>query len=200
MAEEIDTIGAEMSATMKTVLQLATLVALRTRERGQKEAEARVKLTQAKIKEAKELQARQTREAKAKDPRNLELQQMIARNGVVLEKDRGDQKRDRAETGRMTARAEADRMEANRLETDKQKIQITEQPPLEFDSAERRTALALHLAELGVEPELIEVRMLAEMAQGQPSIESALAPIEGPTPMKPVRERDARGRERGRER
>lgn len=41
-------------------------------------------------------------------------------------------------------------------------------PPLEFDSAERRTALAMHLAELGVEPELIEIRMLCELAQAQP--------------------------------
>lgn len=73
-------------------------------------------------------------------------------------------------------------------------------PPLEFDSVERRTALAMHLAELGVEPELIEVRMLCELAQAQPPVEAARMPIEGPTKMRPHRELDERGRDRDRSR
>ena len=85
MSEELDDIGAETAAMMKTMLQIATLVALRTRERGQKEAEARVKVTEARIKEARELQVREARDAKAKDPRNAklisasELHQQVAR-------------------------------------------------------------------------------------------------------------------------
>lgn len=76
--------------------------------------------------------------------------------------------------------------------------------PLEFDSVERRTALAMHLAELGVEPELIAVRMLCELAQAQPPVEAARMPVEGPIPMRPRHddphlERDRnRRQERGR--
>uniref|UniRef100_UPI0024556446 hypothetical protein n=1 Tax=Nocardia farcinica TaxID=37329 RepID=UPI0024556446 len=92
MSEELDDIGRETAAVMKTMLQLATLVALRTRERGQKEAEARAKLTEARMKEAKELQIREARESKAKDPRNLELARMVEKStsvkGISLEKDR----------------------------------------------------------------------------------------------------------------
>lgn len=77
MSEELDDIGRETAAMVKTMLQLATLVALRARERGQKEAEARVKVTEARNKEARELQIREARDAKAKDPRNLELARMV---------------------------------------------------------------------------------------------------------------------------
>lgn len=79
MSEELDDIGRETAAMMKTMLQIATLVALKTRERGQKEAEARAKLTEAKIKEAREAQIREARESKSKDPRNIELAQMVSR-------------------------------------------------------------------------------------------------------------------------
>jgi hypothetical protein len=204
MAEhDMDAIGAEAAAMMKTMLQLATLVALRTRERGQKEAEQRVKVTQARAKEANELAARQVRESKARDPRNVEIQRMIERTGVVLSKnrstlDRENQTieaqqqqlgRDQADFNRMSAAAEAQRIEADRLVGEQGLVQVMDRDEsasvLQFDSAERRMALALELAELGVEPELIEVRMLAEMAQGKPPIDAAREPINGPTPMGP---------------
>jgi hypothetical protein len=211
MAEhDMDAIGAEASAMMKTMLQLATLVALRTRERGQKEAEQRVKVTQARLKEAKELTARQVRESKARDPRNLELQRMIERSGVVLTKDRAALRRDNQELeresrelgreqGDLTMMAVGVEAQRNEVERELGTVTLMERPTMEFDSPERRLALALELAELGVEPELIEVRMLAEMAQGRPLVDAAREPITGPTPMAPVRDLDLT-RERYRER
>lgn len=213
MAEhDMDAIGAEAAAMMKTMLQLATLVALRTRERGQKEAEQRVKVTQARLKEAKELTARQVRESKARDPRNVELQHMMERTGVVLSKNRAEVDRERndltvqreqlgreeAQVGMMVAGIASERSEVEREIADPSMVGSA-RPAMEFDSPERRMALALELAELGVEPELIEVRMLTEMAQGRPLIDAAREPITGAAEMSPSRAADE-GRERLRDR
>ncbi|MGK8523107.1 hypothetical protein ACRS6B_16800 [Nocardia asteroides] len=183
MSEELDDIGRETAAMMRTMLQLATLVALRTRERGQKEAEARVKLTEARIKEAKELQLREARDAKAKDPRNTELARLIekplAEKGVSLEKDR------------FSAQAEAGRMAANAAATAK--------PAMRYDSAERRMAIAAHLAKMGVAPELAAVRMLIEVGQAQPPGEAVRTrPGEAPAVTRGGREQESRGLERTR--
>ncbi|MEU1544182.1 MULTISPECIES: hypothetical protein [Nocardia] len=180
MSEELDDIGRETAAMMRTMLQLATLVALRTRERGQKEAEARVKLTEARLKEAKELQLREARDAKAKDPRNTELARLIekpiADKGVSLEKDR------------FSAQAEASRMAAN----------AAAKPALQYDSQERRMAIAAHLAKMGVAPELAAVRMLIEVGQAQPPGEAVRSrPDEAPSVTR-AREQESRGLERTR--
>ncbi|MET9024460.1 MULTISPECIES: hypothetical protein [Nocardia] len=182
MSEELDDIGRETAAMMRTMLQLATLVALRTRERGQKEAEARVKLTEARIKEAKELQLREARDAKAKDPRNTELARLIEKpipeKGVSLEKDR------------FSAQAEASRMAANAAAA---------KPALQYDSQERRMAIAAHLAKMGVAPELAAVRMLIEVGQAQPPGEAVRTrPGEAPAVTRAGREQDPRGLERTR--
>ncbi|WP_174187187.1 hypothetical protein [Nocardia barduliensis] len=182
MSEELDDIGRETAAMMRTMLQLATLVALRTRERGQKEAEARAKLTEARIKEAKELQIREARDAKAKDPRNTELARLIekpiAEKGVSLEKDR------------FSAQAEASRMAANAA--------VGAKPAMQYDSAERRMAIAAHLAKMGVAPELAAVRMLIEVGQAQPPGEAVRSrPDEAPSVTR-ARELDSRGLERTR--
>ncbi|WP_039798969.1 hypothetical protein [Nocardia araoensis] len=181
MSEELDDIGRETAAMMRTMLQLATLVALRTRERGQKEAEARVKLTEARIKEAKELQLREARDAKAKDPRNAELARLIEKpipeKGVSLEKDR------------FSAQAEASRMAAN----------AASKPALQYDSQERRMAIAAHLAKMGVAPELAAVRMLIEVGQAQPPGEAVRTrPGEAPAVTRAGREQESRGLERTR--
>ncbi|BDT98889.1 hypothetical protein IU427_01680 [Nocardia beijingensis] len=180
MSEELDDIGRETAAMMRTMLQLATLVALRTRERGQKEAEARVKLTEARIKEAKELQLREARDAKAKDPRNTELARLIEKpipeKGVSLEKDR------------FSAQAEASRMAAN----------AAAKPALQYDSQERRMAIAAHLAKMGVAPELAAVRMLIEVGQAQPPGEAVRSrPDQAPSVTR-AREQESRGLERTR--
>ncbi|MFE7742389.1 hypothetical protein [Nocardia sp. NPDC057455] len=180
MSEELDDIGRETAAMMRTMLQLATLVALRTRERGQKEAEARVKLTEARLKEAKELQLREARDAKAKDPRNTELARLIekplAEKGVSLEKDR------------FSAQAEASRMAAN----------AAAKPAMQYDSQERRMAIAAHLAKMGVAPELAAVRMLIEVGQAQPPGEAVRTrPDEAPSVTR-AREQESRGLERTR--
>ncbi|WP_433526468.1 hypothetical protein ACQPZ2_17255 [Nocardia pseudovaccinii] len=184
MSEELDDIGRETAAMMKTMLQIATLVALRTRERGQKEAEARVKVTEARIKEARELQIREARDAKAKDPRNLELARMVEKSvpaqGISLEKDR------------FSAQAEASRMAATASAQSK--------PLVRYDSQERRQAIAAHLARIGIAPELAAVRMLIEVGQGQPPEEAVRIRDEAARAAAARgREQDARGLERVRQ-
>ena len=71
----LDTVGKEAGNVFRSLLGVATLAALKMRERGQREAEAKVKVTEEKIKEAHELQLREARHAKAIDPRNAELTQ-----------------------------------------------------------------------------------------------------------------------------
>ncbi|MGW0251419.1 hypothetical protein ACWDYH_32805 [Nocardia goodfellowii] len=184
MSEELDDIGRETAAMMKTMLQLATLVALRTRERGQKEAEARVKLTEARMKEARELQIREARDSKAKDPRNVELARMVEKGapakGISLEKDR------------FSAQAEATRMAAT--------ASAAKQPLVRYDSQERRQAIAAHLSRLGVAPELAAVRMLIEVGQAQPPEEAVRKRNEEARAMAARgREPEARGLERVRQ-
>ncbi|MFC4126877.1 hypothetical protein [Nocardia rhizosphaerae] len=151
---ELDDIGSETSAMMRTMLQMATLVALKSREHGQKEAEARAKAVEAKMKEARELQVREARDLKAKDPRNIELVQMMSlgnkatqSRGLSLEKDPTSPFASAAAASSATATA-------------------TQAPQLGYDSVERRAAIAAHLERAGVAPELAQVRMLVEMGQG----------------------------------
>ncbi|WP_107658000.1 hypothetical protein [Nocardia suismassiliense] len=183
MSEELDDIGRETAAMMRTMLQLATLVALRTRERGQKEAEARVKVTEARMKEAREMQIREARDSKAKDPRNTELARMIEKpipeRGVSLEKDR------------FTAQAEATRMAGIAAAAHTK-------PVLQYDSPERRMAIAAHLAKMGVAPELAAVRMLIEVGQAQPPIEAVRTRPEEAPAVTRAREQESRGLERTR--
>ncbi|MFQ6397140.1 hypothetical protein ACLMAJ_27225 [Nocardia sp. KC 131] len=184
MSEELDDIGRETAAMMRTMLQLATLVALRTRERGQKEAEARVKVTEARAKEARELQIREARDSKAKDPRNLELARMVENpvpaKGISLEKDR------------FAAQAEASRMAAT--------ASAMAKPLVRYDSAERRTAIAAHLARIGIAPELAAVRMLIEVGQAQPPEEAVrVRSEEARATATRGREQESRGLERVRQ-
>lgn len=76
----LDTVGKEAGNVFRSLLGVATLAALKMRERGQREAEAKVKVTEEKIKEAHELQLREARHAKAVDPRNAELIQSVGQN------------------------------------------------------------------------------------------------------------------------
>ncbi|MET8654993.1 hypothetical protein [Nocardia aurea] len=183
MSGELDDIAKETGAMMRTMLQLATLVALRTRERGQKEAEARVKVTEARIKEARELQVREARDAKAKDPRNLELARMMEMPvptqslGISLEKDRFPSTAAPSGSG-STASGTSQ---------------------IRYDSAERRGAIAAHLTRIGVSPELAAVRMLVEVGQAQPVQEAARARSKEPPELVLAREQElARGLERTR--
>ncbi|WP_216899005.1 hypothetical protein [Nocardia alni] len=183
MAEELDDIGRETAAIMRQMLQLATLVALRTRERGQKEAEARVKVTESRIKEARELQLRESRESKARDPRNSELSRMLERppleKGVSLEKDSFSE---HASTARSAAQAAA-----------------SSRAPIRYDSTERRSALAQHLSRIGVAPELAAVRMLMEVGQAQPASEAVRTLPDETRRLAQSRELEGRGLARVRE-
>ncbi|MCC3312771.1 hypothetical protein [Nocardia africana] len=186
MAEELDDIGRETAALMRQMLQLATLVALRTRERGQREAEARVKVTQERVKETRERLLREAREAKAKDPRNLELARMLERpaleRGISLEKDRLEHSR-MARGARAAERQKARERELTR-----------------YDSPERRQALAAHLSRVGVAPELAAVRMLMDVSQAQPPQAAVRTRPEEPPRVTRAREHDERMRERERNR
>ncbi|MEV6097517.1 hypothetical protein [Nocardia sp. NPDC051981] len=181
MAEELDDIGRETAAMMRQMLQLATLVALRTRERGQKEAEARVRVTEARQKEGRERRLREAADAKARDPRNRELSRILERptreRGVSLEKDR------------FSAQAEASRMAA----------QQAGRGSVRYDSVERRTALAQHLSRMGISPELQSVRLLMEVGQAQ-SAQDAVRLREQEAAQRRVREQEAHERERERAR
>lgn len=199
MSEELDDMGRETAAMMKTMLQIATLVALKSREKGQREAEARVKVTQEKAKEAREVQVREARDAKSKDPRNLELAQMVSTptpektpaaavqreagpyRGVSLDKDRsGAVGQISAVAGNMADRAEG-------------------KPSIGYDSSERREALAAHLSKAGVAPELAAVRMLADVGQAKPPVEAVRSrPDETPAVNRSREQELARGLERSR--
>lgn len=183
---ELDDIGSETSAMMRTMLQMATLVALKSREQGQKEAESRAKAIEAKMKEARELQIREARDLKAKDPRNIELVQMMSvggaktqQRGLSLEKDPSSPFATAA-----AAAAPATGVKA---------------PQIAYDTVERRSAVAAHLQRAGIAPELSQVRMLVEMGQGI-SPDEAIRLRDAATRHNPTRDRgiEVRGLERGR--
>ncbi|BDT87979.1 hypothetical protein IU485_05145 [Nocardia cyriacigeorgica] len=187
MSEELDDIGRETAAMMKTMLQIATLVALKTRERGQKEAEARAKLTEAKIKEAREAQVREARESKSKDPRNMELAQMISRPApektLGQEKVMGGQEKVMGLAQQATATVERESMPYRGVSLHKDRPSLptpsggsvaaaAAKAAIRYDSPERRAALAAHLAKIGIAPEIAAVRMFMEIGQAKPPIEA----------------------------
>lgn len=191
MSEELDDIGRETAAMMKTMLQIATLVALKARERGQREAEMRVKLTEARVKEARELQIREARDAKAKDPRNLALAQTISRSVAEV---RAPATPQRGSTGYRGVHLEKDRFS---LGGSAQASSAAE--TVRYDSAERRQALAAHLAKIGIAPELAAARMLVDVGQATPPSEAVRTrPDRAPSVQRAREQELARGLERSR--
>ncbi|GGK39688.1 hypothetical protein [Nocardia camponoti] len=178
---ELDDIGSETAAMMRTMLQMATLVALKSREHGQKDAEARAKAIEAKMKEARELQIREARDAKAKDPRNIELLRGLAHSREI-----GERSLQRESVGAAIGRT-------------------IEGPEIGYDSVERRSAIAAHLQREGVAPDLAEARMLMEIGRGISPEETARRVNPEARRMNDLgrelareRERGTRGIERGR--
>lgn len=191
MSGELDDIGRETAAMMKTMLQIATLVALKARERGQREAEMRVKLTEARVKEARELQIREARDAKAKDPRNLALAQTISRSVAEVKATATPQ---RESPGYRGVHLEKDRFS---LGGSGQASSAAE--TVRYDSAERRAALAAHLAKIGIAPELAAARMLVDMGQATPPSEAVRTrPDRAPSVQRAREQELARGLERSR--
>ncbi|MFD3508414.1 hypothetical protein [Nocardia sp. NPDC058666] len=159
---ELDDIGSETASMMRTMLQMATLVALKSREHGQKEAETRAKAIEAKMKEARELQIREARDLKAKDPRNMELVRMMTIGSRGIEA-RGIESRG------IESRSPESRSPESRgvnLSRDSGYSGRSTSGGGGYDSAERRSAIAAHLQRAGVGPELTQVRLLMEMGQG----------------------------------
>lgn len=79
----LDAAGKEAASVLRNFLGLATLIALKTRERGQRDAEAKVKVTEQRLKEAREQQIREARFAKANDPRNAAMALDIERGNAA---------------------------------------------------------------------------------------------------------------------
>ncbi|WP_328397147.1 hypothetical protein [Nocardia sp. NBC_00416] len=197
MSEELDDISRETAAMMKTMLQIATLVALKARERGQREAEMRVKLTEARAKEARELQIREARDAKAKDPRNLALSQTISRSmGEVRP---GTAVPQRENSGYRGVQLEKDRFSISQFAEKSDQVGGAADA-VRYDSVERRAALAAHLAKIGVAPELAAARMLVEVGQATPPSEAVRTKPELAPSVQRAREQEqlARGLERSR--
>ncbi|MFC4373588.1 hypothetical protein ACFO5K_05695 [Nocardia halotolerans] len=197
---ELDDIGSETAAMMRTMLQMATLVALKSREQGQKEAESRAKAIEAKMKEARELQIREARDLKAKDPRNQELMQMMSVGSRSIES-RGVESR-AMESRSMESRS----VESHGIRLSKDAgspfaaAGVAQSATPSYNSAERRSAIAAHLQRSGVSPELSQVRMLVEMGHGI-SPDEAIHMRDAATRTPPVRARAIeRGLERGIER
>lgn len=164
---ELDDIGSETAAMMRTMLQMATLVALKSREHGQKDAEARAKAIEAKMKEARELQVREARDLKAKDPRNVELVQMMSVGSATVQQAPTVERDTVSSYAGSVATAAAGASAGGNA------------PQIGYDSVERRAAIAAHLERAGVAPELAEVRMLLEMGQGISPDEAIRRPIQG---------------------
>ncbi|WP_280400977.1 hypothetical protein [Nocardia carnea] len=198
MSEELDDIGRETAAMMKTMLQIATLVALKARERGQREAEARVKLTEARVKEARELQIREARDAKAKDPRNLALAQTISKS--MAEVKPGTPVQHRENGGYRGVQLQKDRFTMERFAESSTEQVSAAAATVSYDSAARREALAAHLARIGVAPELAAARMLVEVSQAKPASEAVRTRPERAPAVQRAREQQelARGLERSR--
>ncbi|MFC8384141.1 hypothetical protein [Nocardia sp. NPDC056952] len=185
---ELDDIGSETASMMRTMLQMAILVAVKSREHGQKEAESRAKAIEAKMKEARELQIREARDLKAKDPRNIELVQMMSVGSRTVES-RGVESRNVESRGINLNKPQGSPFASNAAAT----------PSVGYDSAERRSAIAAHLQRAGVAPELTQVRMLVEMGQGI-SPEEAIRSRDTVMRATLARQRGERGIERGIER
>ncbi|MFD3593657.1 hypothetical protein ACFWU5_13080 [Nocardia sp. NPDC058640] len=156
---ELDDIGSETASMMRTMLQMATLVALKSREHGQKEAETRAKAIEAKMKEARELQIREARDLKAKDPRNMELVQMMSVGSRSIE---ARSIESRGVESRGISLSKKGSPFASTAAGQSSSVGHT----ASYDSSERRAAIAAHLQRAGVAPDLAEVRMLMEIGQG----------------------------------
>ncbi|MFQ6229925.1 hypothetical protein [Nocardia sp. NPDC002869] len=197
MSEELDDIGRETAAMMKTMLQIATLVALKARERGQREAEMRVKMTEARVKEARELQIREARDAKAKDPRNLALAQTISRSAAEIGPP-GTSVPHRETPGYRGVQLEKDRFSMSSFAEKSDQVSSAADA-VRYDSVERRAALAAHLAKIGVAPELAAARMLVEVGQATPPSEAVRnRPDRAPSVQRAREQELARGLERSR--
>jgi hypothetical protein len=182
---EMDDMHKEVNGLMRAMLSLAALAALRTRQRDQAEAEARVLAKTALEREGRELAERQRRLEKAQDTRGIELGRLITRsNGVSLDKGRGQER----ERGVDAISVEQDGPTLDRA------MERGRVAPA-YDSAESRAAYAKELTEMGLAPELVELRMVAEMAQAKPVIEAVRRPV-GPAAPSVSREQDPRGRAR----
>ncbi|MFD4356603.1 hypothetical protein ACFWPK_04050 [Nocardia sp. NPDC058519] len=187
---ELDDIGSETASMMRTMLQMAILVAVKSREHGQKDAESRAKAIEAKMKEARELQIREARDLKAKDPRNIELVQMMSVGSRTVES-RGVESRSVESRGISLNKESGSPFAASAAGP-----ASTAGQAVSYDSTERRAAIAAHLQRAGVAPELSQVRMLVEMGHGI-SPEEAIRLRDAGTRNMPAR---ARGLERGIER
>lgn len=135
---------------LKVLLQLYVMYAAHARAKGQREAEARLKIYERQMKEAREERLREARFAKALDPRNQELTRAC-------------------ELGReayFTANPHRDPTRVTKPPVVLTKEQAAREP-MRWDSNERREHLRAHVSRLS--PEMEQVRMLHDIACGKPA-------------------------------
>lgn len=130
---------------LKIVLQLYIMYAAHARAKGQREAEARLKIYERQMKEAREERLREARFAKALDPRNQELTKTC---------ELGREKYFADKPVRTTPPVNLVKEQAAR-------------EPMRWDSNERREHLRAHVSRIA--PEMEQVRMLHDIACGKPA-------------------------------
>lgn len=169
-----DAVSKDAADFAKIILQMMVLIALRTRQRGHREAIARAELARVHDREAREQQIREARIAKGRDPRNADLARQV-KEGVA-------------------------RHELNPYWTRQMAVSL-EKPapaPMRWDSVERREHLREHLSRV-VSPELAQVRMLHDIGLGKPGAAAVdRKPEADERRRQQAREMDARAQERAR--
>lgn len=150
---DMDVLGKEAAAFMRLLLQITTLIALRTRQAGQRQAEQRAKthnrqveLTKSIRRENQELAKTELARNKARDPRNQQLISMtLPKPGVNLEKPKAIEPKAR---------------------TPEPQAKAPERRP------ETPAQLAFRLAEMGVSQEVAVARQLHAVAFPVPAQEA----------------------------
>jgi hypothetical protein len=163
-SRHVDEMHREGAEILKAMIQMATLVALRARQHGHKQAQARGIATNAQVKETRERMVAQRIEHKAKDPRNAELGRMMDGTARWL-----------AQQPRTVSLDRPVRATPAQARTPVQaKVKDTRTP---YDSSARRDAVARNVYDAARTAgrthadaqHLASVRHLLEMGQAQPA-------------------------------
>ncbi|CAM2752506.1 hypothetical protein [Skermania piniformis] len=195
MAGELDDMGREAAAMTRAMLEIAGLVAMRARERGQKEAEARARVLSARQKQVKDAKLRELRAVKAMDPRNAQLAKMITQNTATIKapgqtlakteaeklalgktvgaaKTLGLDKTTEKSLGLEKAATLAAAPEKAAGKTMSKTVGESAAKAISHDSPERRAALKAGLEKAGLGKEVVKGRMLADIGQARPVAEA----------------------------
>lgn len=164
-----DAVTRDASEFFKIMLQLYIAYAASARAKGQREAEARRKIYERQLKEAREERLREARWSKALDPRNKELARTceLGRDAYFA-----------AHPARTTPVVSLER---------------PAREPARWDSDQRREHLRAHVSRIA--PEMEQIRMLHDIGCGKPgSAAVERRPESGVRRAAQARDRDGRER------